>query len=144
MSRIRGRGNKGTELALAGIMRRHQIKGWRRHQPIFGRPDFVFLSLQLAIFVDGCFWHMCPKHSTMPTGNRTFWELKLVSNRRRDLLVARTLRAQGWCVLRLWEHELSPKNEARCVQRIRRAISNSIVKRKRKRLPLAFRLLLHK
>jgi len=60
MSRIRGRGNKETELALAKLLRRHAIKGWRRHQPIFGKPDFIFSKARLAVFVDGCFWHGCP------------------------------------------------------------------------------------
>ena len=61
-SRIRGRGNKDTELALAMLMRRHRISGWRRNQNVFGKPDFVFRKLKLAVFVDECFWHGCPKH----------------------------------------------------------------------------------
>ena len=64
MSRIRGRGNKDTELALAKLLRRHRITGWRRNQPVFGKPDFVFPKLKLAVFVDGCFWHGCPKHAS--------------------------------------------------------------------------------
>ncbi len=121
MSRIRGRGNKDTEVALAKLFRRHRINGWRRNQKIFGKPDFIFHKLKLAIFVDGCFWHCCPKHSNVPVGNRAFWERKLMSNRARDLLVTRTLRARGWRVMRVWEHELSRKNEIRLVRRIRRA-----------------------
>src|SRR5688500_1907499 len=70
MSRIRGRGNKDTELALAALLRRNGIAGWRRHQPVFGKPDFVFPKLRLAIFVDGCFWHCCPGHSNLPVNNR--------------------------------------------------------------------------
>src|SRR4051812_38087009 len=111
MSRIRGRGNKETELALAKLLRRHRIIGWRRHQPLFGRPDFVFPKLRLAIFVDGCFWHCCPGHSNLPVNNRAFWKAKLEGNRRRDRLVVRTLRASGWRVMRIWEHELSRRGE---------------------------------
>ncbi len=55
MSRIRGRGNKATELALAKLLRRHRITGWRRNQAVFGKPDFIFPKLKLAVFVDGCF-----------------------------------------------------------------------------------------
>ncbi len=73
MSRIRGRGNKDTELALARIFRRHGITGWRRNHPAFGKPDFVFKESRTAVFVDGCFWHSCPKHATSPRGNREFW-----------------------------------------------------------------------
>jgi DNA mismatch endonuclease, patch repair protein len=122
MSAIRGRGNKGTELAMIAMFRRQGITGWRRHQPVFGKPDFIFRRERLAVFVDGCFWHNCPKHSNTPVNNRDFWVAKLGANRRRDALVGRTLRAKGWRVLRVWEHELTRRNEVRLTGRIRRAI----------------------
>ena len=116
MSRIRGRGNKETELVLVRMFRAERITGWRRHFQIrsakFGvrnfkvRPDFVFPKGHLAVFVDGCFWHGCPKHSSLPVNNRPFWRKKLNRNRTRDRLVTRTLRKSGWRVLRIWEHEL--------------------------------------
>jgi DNA mismatch endonuclease, patch repair protein len=120
MSRIRGHGNKETEIALIKLLRRHGIKGWRRSQPIFGMPDFIFPSSRLAVFVDGCFWHGCPKHSNMPVNNRSFWRLKLSANKVRDRLVSRTLRSRGWHVLRVWEHDLTRKRQTRCIERIRR------------------------
>jgi len=100
MSRIRGHGNKETELALIKLFRLNKITGWRRHWPLFGKPDFVFPKLKIAIFVDGCFWHCCPRHSNMPANNRPFWRQKLDANRRRDRLVTRTLRRRGWRVVR--------------------------------------------
>ena len=106
MSRIRSRGNKKTELALATTFRRRGITGWRRNQPLFGRPDFTFQRHRIVVFVDGCFWHACRKHSKVPDNNREFWEKKLSANRQRDRLVTTTLRKQGWKVVRLWEHEL--------------------------------------
>lgn len=106
MSRIRSHGNKETELALARLFRLHRITGWRRHAPIFGKPDFVFRKEGLVIFVDGCFWHNCPKHSNMPVNNRDFWRKKLGGNKRRDKLVTKTLEQQGWIVIRIWEHDL--------------------------------------
>jgi DNA mismatch endonuclease (patch repair protein) len=118
MSRIRGRGNKDTELALAKLMRRHGISGWRRQQAVFGKPDFVFPKLRLAVFVDGCFWHSCPKHRTKPANNAAFWRRKLAANKARDRRVTRMLRQMGWRVVRIWEHELARKNEARCVEKI--------------------------
>jgi DNA mismatch endonuclease, patch repair protein len=126
MSRIRGHGNKDTELALIRLFRLHHITGWRRRRPIFGKPDFVFPKLRLAIFVDGCFWHQCPRHANLPVNNRAFWERKLAANRARDRLVGRTLRARGWRVLRVWEHELARRNEMRLVGRIRRAMESGI------------------
>lgn len=122
MSRIRSRGNKDTELALATLLRQHGVKGWRRHQPIFGKPDFIFPKARFAIFVDGCFWHSCPKHATKPKNNRAFWHRKLSANKVRDRLVTQTLRKAGWHVLRIWEHELARKNETRLLKRIGRAL----------------------
>jgi DNA mismatch endonuclease (patch repair protein) len=122
MSRIRSRGNKNTELALAKFFRRHKITGWRRNQKIFGKPDFIFSKLKLAVFVDGCFWHGCPKHETKPKNNRIFWKNKFARNKARDVLVTRALRRANWRVLRIWEHELAKKNELRLLRRIDRAL----------------------
>src|SRR5437868_7863247 len=113
MSRIRGRGNKETEIALARIFRRNKITGWRRHQSVFGKPDFIFPKLRVAVLVDGCFWHCCPEHSNMPANNRAFWRRKLEGNKVRDRLVTLTLRSRGWRVLRIWEHELARRSEKR-------------------------------
>ena len=121
MSLIKGRGNKATELRLIGIFKVHRIKGWRRHWPLEGKPDFVFPKLKLAVFVDGCFWHGCPLHATQPKSNSAFWDTKLARNRARDRFVTCALRAQGWKVLRIWEHELAKKNEKRLAARLHRA-----------------------
>lgn len=123
MSRIRGRGNKDTELALIKLLRRHHIAGWRRNQSVFGKPDFVFPKARLALFVDGCFWHGCPKHCSTPASNRAFWKKKLAANKARDRRVNQTLRKAGWRVLRLWEHDLSMRG-AVCIRRIQ-AVTNS-------------------
>lgn len=121
MSRIRGTGNKETEQVLATLLRRNKVTGWRRKQGLLGKPDFVFRCEQVAVFVDGCFWHFCPKHQTIPKTNRAFWKHKLETNRKRDALVNRQLRKLGWKVIRIWEHDLS-KNPQRCVDRVRKAL----------------------
>lgn len=125
MSRVRARGNRKTELALVNLLRQHGIIGWRRHLKLFGNPDFVFREQRLAIFVDGCFWHGCPKHASHPATNRVFWKKKLLHNKDRDRLVTRTLKKRGWHVLRIWQHELTGKSEARCVLRIRQVLDCS-------------------
>lgn len=127
MSNVRSRGNKRTELALVAIFRRHRITGWRRNRSVFGKPDFVFPKHRIAVFVDGCFWHGCPKHSTIPETNRKFWRGKLNRNKKRDRLVNRTLRAAGWKVIRIWQHDLAKKNEMRVVDRIRRYVIEMVV-----------------
>ena len=121
MSRIRGRGNKDTELALAKLLRSHHITGWRRNETVFGKPDFVFPKPKLTVFVDGCFWHGCPKHATQPKNNRAFWQRKFSANKERDRLVNQTLRRDGWRVIRIWECALR-KRPLSCVQRILRAL----------------------
>ncbi len=117
MSRIRGRGNKDTEIALIKLLRRHRITGWRRNQKVFGNPDFLFRRNRLALFVDGCFWHGCPKHCKIPAGNRAFWKKKFAANKTRDRRVNRQLRRLGWRVVRIWEHDLGKWGEA-CVRKI--------------------------
>jgi DNA mismatch endonuclease, patch repair protein len=115
MAAVRSRGNKATELSLIQIFRRHGVKGWRRHLPMLGCPDFIFRKERLAVFMDGCFWHGCPKHWRKPKGNRRYWRHKFERNRQRDLFVTRSLRRTGWRVLRVWEHDL--KNESRLTAR---------------------------
>ena len=89
MSRIRDSGNKGTEIALAKLFRKHGVTGWRRNQPLFGKPDFTFRRQRVVVFVDGCFWHGCPRHFNMPVNNQAFWERKLAANKERDRLVTK-------------------------------------------------------
>jgi DNA mismatch endonuclease (patch repair protein) len=122
MTRIRGKGNRDTELALIRVLRSNQITGWRRNQRVFGKPDFVFPRAKLVVFVDGCFWHQCPRHSKVPASNADFWLRKLERNKKRDRLVNRVLKKDGWRVIRIWEHELSRKHEVVVARRIQRAI----------------------
>lgn len=123
MSRIRGRGNQTTELALARLLRRGQIPGWRRHWPLLGTPDFVYPKQRVAIFVDGCFWHGCRRCYKPPRHNALFWNHKLRTNRARDRRVSRQLSSVGWKVLRLWEHDLRDERQAsRITRRIRDAV----------------------
>ncbi len=106
MAAVRSRGNKNTELKLAAILRSARINGWRRHQPLPGHPDFVFRRPRLLIFVDGCFWHGCPRHLRMPQANRAYWKSKIARNVKRDAAHTRALRLAGWRVMRVWEHSL--------------------------------------
>ena len=129
MSLIRSHGNKGTELRLIEIFRIHGIKGWRRKQKLPGKPDFVFAKERLCIFVDGCFWHGCAKCYRPPSSNEVYWDAKVLRNRERDQKVGKQLRKMGWLVLRLWEHELSAKDERRIKSRILRRLERNKVSR---------------
>jgi len=137
MSRIRSQGNAATELRFRAMLREAGITGWRRHVSVCMpvpkaaekqrrrprvRPDFVFRQQRVVVFVDGCFWHGCPRHATRPKQNRKFWDEKIDRNQQRDRLVTRELRKAGWTVLRLWECALARKQQARTMARLRRAL----------------------
>ena len=76
MARIRGRGNRKTEVRLAVVLRPHEITGWRRQHPLPGLPDLAFPERRLATIVDGWFWHGCPRHGTSPKGHARFLRKK--------------------------------------------------------------------
>ena len=67
-------------------------------------PDIVFPRQQLAVFVDGCFWHGCPDHFRLPRTNASYWDAKIKRNMARDRRVTEGLASGGWQVLRVWEH----------------------------------------
>jgi DNA mismatch endonuclease (patch repair protein) len=121
MAAVRSEGNKGTELKLAALFRANGITGWRRQQALPGKPDFVFWRQRLAVFVDGCFWHGCPKHLRLPATHARYWRNKIARNRARDKAVARLLRQRGWRVARAWEHAL--RRPAPFLRRLQRQLS---------------------
>ena len=124
MALIRSRGNKATELRMIALFCEYGITGWRRNARVFGKPDFVFRVAKVAVFVDGCFWHGCPRHATMPGNNRAFWKAKLARNAARDREVTRTLRKAGWRVLRVWECALTRKRAGSTAARISQAMGS--------------------
>jgi DNA mismatch endonuclease (patch repair protein) len=69
------------------------------------RVDVAFPRLKIAVFVDGCYWHSCPTHGTLPKTNREFWTTKFSRNRQRDRQTDQELERLGWRAVRVWEHE---------------------------------------
>jgi DNA mismatch endonuclease (patch repair protein) len=132
MSKIRSRHNKRTEIALVQMMRLSGISGWRRHLRITGTPDFCFPRQGVVVFVDGCFWHGCPRCYTRPKTNTKFWDAKVATNKRRDQRVNRELKAGGWKVIRIWEHSLA-KQPFRCIKRIQNALRETKGQRTKQR-----------
>jgi DNA mismatch endonuclease (patch repair protein) len=124
MAKVKGKGNKSTETAATLMLRAAQITGWRKHQQhILGRPDFYFPKAKLALFIDGCFWHACPKcQRNCPTTRTEFWQDKIEGNRRRDNRNTRKLRAQGIRVFRVWEHAVQ---QGSWLQRLRTALEKA-------------------
>ena len=108
MARVRQTGTK-AEIALRRELHRMGLR-YRVNFQVLLKPrriaDVVFPKLKIAIFVDGCFWHGCPEHSTWPKRNAEFWKQKIEANQARDTDTDKKLREIGWTVLRFWEHEL--------------------------------------
>ena len=86
------------------------------------RADLVFRRAKVAVFLDGCFWHGCPKHCTWPRANARWWRTKIERNRNRDAETNDTLRAAGWIVLRFWEHA----ETSRAADRISRVVAKRL------------------
>jgi DNA mismatch endonuclease, patch repair protein len=78
---------------------------FRCHPSLPGRPDLVFTRAKIAVFVDGCFWHGCSEHGTLPKNNRQWWQAKIDGNIQRDRTKDEALITLGWDVLHVWEHE---------------------------------------
>jgi DNA mismatch endonuclease (patch repair protein) len=107
MSRVRRR-DTAPELELRSELHRRGLRYRVDRRPLKGVPsraDLVFGPAKVAVYVDGCFWHSCPEHGTMPRSNEAFWQDKLARNRERDATVNELLAAAGWTVVRVWEHE---------------------------------------
>ena len=93
------------------------VRGYRLHQSLPGRPDILFPGLRLAVFVNGCFWHVCPVcRPPQPRANAGFWQEKLTANVERDARVHEAMTKMGWEVLIVWEHEIRPDPTARAVE----------------------------
>lgn len=104
MSRIRGCNTRPERLVRSALWRigfRYRLKS-----RLPGRPDIVFPRERIAVFIDGCFWHRCPDHYSSPVTNARAWDEKISANVRRDRAVDEQLAADGWEVLRFWEHQV--------------------------------------
>lgn len=123
MSAIRGKHAKSTERALRMILTRAGFRGWKLHPDLPGKPDVYFPREKIAIFVDGCFWHGCPRCGHIPKTRTAFWRAKIARNRKRDVKNTRKLRFAGLKVIRIWEHALSASTRSRLVvNRIRKLL----------------------
>ncbi|WP_096906181.1 MULTISPECIES: very short patch repair endonuclease [Dietzia] len=107
MSRQKRR-DTGCEMAVRRILHAEGIRYRVDFRPLRDerfRVDIGWRKYKLAVFIDGCFWHGCPEHGTVPKSNRTWWASKLYENQQRDRRVLATLEDAGWIAVRFWEHE---------------------------------------
>ena len=106
--RANRRAGTGPELALRSELQRLGLR-FRKDLPLKlstgrVRPDVVFTRAKVAVFIDGCFWHLCPEHGQIPKANRDYWEPKLARNVERDRKNDAALAEDGWRVFRFFEH----------------------------------------
>ena len=118
MSQIRGTRTK-PELIVKEIIDGRKL----RYQPkgIPERPDFANKSKKIALFIDGCFWHKCPRCYKPPKSNRKYWKAKVERNTKRDKHVNRKLKRQGWTVIRFWEHQVK-ENKLHIIKKINKQL----------------------
>lgn len=117
MSKIKGKGTKlefKFKELLTGLRFRYQPK-------IIGKPDFASKKLKIAIFIDSCFWHKCPKHFRQPKSKKSYWIPKINGNVQRAKEVNKQLKKFDWKVIRFWEHEIN-KNPIKCMEKVKKFI----------------------
>ena len=107
--RANRRANTKPEVALRSSLHRYGLR-FRKDFPVRlpdGKTvhlDVAFTKRRIAVLMDGCFWHCCPDHGTLPKSNRDYWIPKLRQNVERDRATDEGLKATGWRVIRFWEH----------------------------------------
>lgn len=107
MARVGSR-DSAAEVALRSALHRQGMRFWKNRRVEGINVDIVFPTSKTAVFIDGCFWHCCPKHGSIPKTNLDYWIPKLKENRSRDQRQTRKLKSQGWNVIRVWEHDCLP------------------------------------
>jgi len=118
MSKIRGHNNATTEKRFRFSLVGHGIKGWAiQPKDIIGKPDIYFNRKKIAVFLDGCFWHGCPKCGHYPKTNSKFWKTKILRNKERDNEKRRLLKKKGIKVVRYWEHQIINDLD-RCISKL--------------------------
>ena len=117
MSRIRSKDTK-IEKKMAHLLRKNKIH-YRWFPKVFGSPDFV-VEKKVLVFCDGDFWHGY-QYDRKKKPPKKFWRDKIERNMERDRKVSRKLTADGWHVVRLWEHDIETSPE-KCVGKIRRCL----------------------
>jgi DNA mismatch endonuclease (patch repair protein) len=118
MSRVKSKNTK-PEILLRKKLWSNNLKGYRLKSNLIGKPDIIYPKKKIVIFVDGCFWHMCPTHFRRPKSNLKFWNVKFEQNKKRDELINNFYKNSEWKILRFWEHEIK-QNIDICIKDINR------------------------
>lgn len=124
MSRIRSKDTK-IEEKFKKYLRKMKLSGWRTKTTLAGRPDIYFPKQKIAVFIDGCFWHKCPKCFVKPKSKNKYWDAKIKRNVKKDKEINLLLEKRGVKVIRFWEHEVK-KDIHKCFLKLKKIYEKNI------------------
>lgn len=107
MSQIRSKWSS-QEVKIHNYLKGNKIKH-KMHPKLDGNPDILLLNTKTSVFLHGCFWHKCPKCYKEPKTKKAYWFSKIKNNVKRDQKNTKILKAQGFKVIKIWEHEIKRK-----------------------------------
>lgn len=119
MSHVKGK-NTGLELLAKKLLKDSGVSGFKRGDGVFGRPDFIFTKEKIALFIDGGFWHGL-NYAKIKNKLPSFWKEKMAANMKRDRRVNKTLRSEGWKVLRVWDYQIK-KDPQKFIKRLKQLL----------------------
>lgn len=122
MSRIRAQ-NTSPEIKFRKFIWEKGVRGYRVKNKIHGKPDLYFPKKKLAVFLDGCFWHKCPKCFVKPKSRNEYWDKKIENNIMRDKQINAKLKKEGIRVIRIWEHDIK-KDLNKCYGKLNKKLQN--------------------
>ena len=125
MSRVKCKDTK-PEVQFRKYLFNKGLRGYRTQAKLPGKPDIIFRKQKVAIFIDGCFWHKCPKCFSPPKSNVEFWTKKINGNVQRDKHINKILSKEGYVVLRFWTHEIK-EDSAKCFNKVYKSVKKNIL-----------------
>ena len=123
MSRIKSK-NTSLELNFRKLLWKNGLRGFRNHYKLPGKPDIVFVSKKIVIFLDGDFWHGYNWKKLGRVPPRKYWQEKIEKNIERAKKYNKLLKKEGWKVLRFWEHDIK-KDVNKCIAQVKQAFTNN-------------------
>src|SRR3990167_1362527 len=127
MRAIKGANTKSTEQKFQKALIDAGITYFQVNAKLIGNPDIFFPFYHVVVFLDGCFWHGCPKCGHVPKSNTSYWRTKIERNKERDIQKRLILHEQGYEIVEYWEHELK-EDLSRCVKLLANIIEDNLIR----------------
>ena len=127
MRALKGANTKSTEQKFQKALIDAGITYFQVNAKLIGNPDIFFPFYHVVVFLDGCFWHGCPKCGHVPKSNTSYWRTKIERNKERDIQKRLILHEQGYEIVEYWEHELK-EDLSRCVKLLANIIEDNLIR----------------